>query len=61
MLAQEEGEPIGSYMAYCSRHQLYAICRLIDDVQAEIIDVKTGTPQRMLIKELKEEAASWNI
>ena len=34
---------------------------LIDDVQAEIIDVKTGTPQRMLIKELKEEAASWNI
>ena len=61
MLAQEEGEPIGSYMAYCSRHQLYVICRLIDDVQAEIIDVKTGTPQRMLIKELKEEAASWNI
>ena len=42
------------YMAYCQHHQLDKICRLLNDVEAELIDAFTGVSGRMLIKDVWE-------
>lgn len=61
LLTYKADSEISDYMEYCKRHQLFFICRLLDDIQAEVIDIRRGTVQKKLIKDIKEEAAVWNI
>lgn len=54
LLTLRDGYMPADYMAYCRRHQLDIICRLLNDVEAELIDACTGKAERRLIKDLGE-------
>lgn len=60
MLPYDRACPLPYYMEYSRSHQLYKICFLLNDIEAEMIDVYTGRTEKMLLKEARE-AVAWNI
>lgn len=53
LLTFSEDRPIAEYMQYCRQHRICQICRLLDDVQAELIDVFSGQSEKMRIKDME--------
>ena len=52
MVCMEEGKSIIDYMEYCKRHQILKIWHLVDEAQAEYIDVISGEVNKCLLSEL---------
>lgn len=52
MVCREDDKSITDYMEYSKRHQILKIWHLVDDVQAEYIDVTSGEVNKCLLSEL---------
>ena len=52
MVCMEEGKSIIDYREYCKRHQILKIWHLVDEAQAEYIDVISGEVNKCLLSEL---------
>ena len=52
MVCKEDDKSITDYMEYSKRHQILKIWHLIDDAQAEYIDVISGEVSKCLLSEL---------